>query len=100
MLSMNVVAAKPASPRGAGFAGVQPAVRPAYGSATGAGATSASRAPMFAASMYLLLLGVMDVAGKLKLREAQGNDRSLNGRVGTASGVQGTANGDRSEKPR
>jgi len=42
----------------------------------------------------------MDVAGKLKLRNAQGNDRSLNGRVGTASGVQGTANGDRSEKPR
>jgi hypothetical protein len=29
MLSMNVVAANPASPSGAGFAGVHPAVRPA-----------------------------------------------------------------------
>src|SRR4051794_7969996 len=100
MLSMNVVAANPARPSGAGLAGVQPAVRPpAYGSPVGAGATSASRAPrgpIFAASIYLLLLGVLDVAGTVQLHLEVGNDGSLNGPRRAMSGASGTTNGDRS----
>jgi hypothetical protein len=93
MLSMNVVAAKPASPNGAGFAGLQ--LAPAAGSA-GAGATSASRGPTFAASIYPSYLGVyVPVRSLFPLGGGEGNDGSASGTPEAANGGERTTSGDR-----
>src|ERR1700694_4789142 len=73
MLSMNVVAANPASPRGAGFAGAQPAIRPG-GSAAGAGATSASRRGILAASICASYSIVDESGGTFVCRSPCGNE--------------------------
>ena len=80
MLSMNVVAANPASPSGAGFAGTHPAVRPAW-DRPGRGPR-----PLRARHRCLRLPSISSCWGngcrreRLRRRRAASNERSLNGR--------------------